>query len=172
MKTQGVNVESSVVYAGFWRRFAAFLIDALLISTVMGILYFIFIGLFVMVCAIANAGPIQPGEEPPALILVGLGAGFGVIILSLIISDTIICWLYFALMESSKRQATLGKMAMGIVVSNMKGKRISFARATGRHFAKIISRIILRIGFIMAGFTRKKQALHDMMADCLVVKKG
>ncbi len=172
MKTQGVNVEGSVVYAGFWRRFAAFLIDALLISTVMGILYFIFIGLFVMVCAIANAGPIQSGEEPAALVLVGLGAGFGVIILSLIISDTVICWLYFALMESSAKQATLGKMALRIVVTDANGQRISFGRATGRHFAKIISRIILRIGFIMAGFTRKKQALHDMMSDCLVVKKG
>ncbi len=172
MKTQGVNVESSVVYAGFWRRFAAFLIDALLISTVMGILYFIFIGLFVMVCAIANAGTIQSGEEPAALVLVGLGAGFGVIILSLIISDTIIRWLYFALMESSAKQATLGKIALRIFVTDANGQRISFGRATGRHFAKIISRIILRIGFIMAGFTRKKQALHDMMSDCLVVKKG
>ena len=172
MKTQGVNVEGSVVYAGFWRRFAAFLIDALLISTVMGILYFIFIGLFVMVCAIANAGTIQSGEEPPALVLVGLGAGFGAIILSLIISDTVICWLYFALMESSAKQATLGKIALRIFVTDANGQRISFGRATGRHFAKIISRIILRIGFIMAGFTRKKQALHDMMSDCLVVKKG
>ena len=172
MKTQGVNVEGSVVYAGFWRRFAAFLIDALLISTVMGILYFIFIGLFVMVCTIANAGTIQSGEEPAALVLVGLGAGFGAIILSLIISDTVICWLYFALMESSAKQATLGKIALRIFVTDANGQRISFGRATGRHFAKIISRIILRIGFIMAGFTRKKQALHDMMSDCLVVKKG
>ncbi len=172
MKTQGVNVEGSVVYAGFWRRFAAFLIDALLILTVMGILYFIFIGLFVMVCAIANAGTIQSKEDPAALILVGLGAGFGVIILSLIISDTVICWLYFALMESSAKQATLGKIALRIVVTDANGQRISFGRATGRHFAKIVSRIILRIGFIMAGFTRKKQTLHDMMSDCLVVKKG
>jgi uncharacterized RDD family membrane protein YckC len=74
-------------------------------------------------------------------------------------------------MESSYLQATLGKMAIGIVVTDLEGKRISFARATGRHFAKIISGFILFIGYIMAGFTQKKQALHDLIADCLVVKK-
>jgi len=74
-------------------------------------------------------------------------------------------------MESSSRQGTLGKMAVGIKVSDMQGNRISFARATGRFFGKIISKIILYIGFIMAGFTEKKQALYDIISDCLVVKK-
>ena len=80
-------------------------------------------------------------------------------------------WVYYALMESSVKQATLGKMAIGIIVTDMEGKRISFGRATGRHFAKIISLFILFIGFIMAGFTAKKQALHDLIADSLVLKK-
>ena len=74
-------------------------------------------------------------------------------------------------MESSSRQATVGKMATGIVVTDMTGKKISFAKATGRHFAKIISGVILLIGFIMIAFTQKKQGLHDIIADCLVVKK-
>jgi uncharacterized RDD family membrane protein YckC len=75
-------------------------------------------------------------------------------------------------MESSARQATLGKMALGIVVTDLDGNRIGFGRATGRYFAKILSALILLIGFIMAAFTQKKQGLHDIIAGTLVVKKA
>lgn len=81
-------------------------------------------------------------------------------------------WLYFALMESSELQATLGKMALGVVVTDGQGNRIGFGRATGRYFAKIVSGLILFIGYMMAGWTARKQALHDIMADCLVICKG
>ena len=77
-------------------------------------------------------------------------------------------WLYEALMESSAYQATLGKMILGMKVTDLYGNRISFARATGRLFAKIVSAMILGIGFIMVGFTERKQGLHDMMAGTLV----
>ncbi len=80
-------------------------------------------------------------------------------------------WLYFALMESSGKCASLGKMALGIKVTDLNGNGISFGTATGRFFGKMISGVILYIGFIMAGFTEKKQALHDIMAGCLVVNK-
>jgi len=80
-------------------------------------------------------------------------------------------WLYYALMESSKNQGTLGKMALGLKVTDMEGNRVSFGRATGRYFGKIISGMIMMIGYILAGLTEKKQALHDIMASCLVVKK-
>lgn len=82
----------------------------------------------------------------------------------------IIGWLYFAIMESSEGQATLGKQVVGIKVTDINGNRISFGRATGRYFAKIISTLTLCIGYMMAGWTAKKQALHDMIADTLVVK--
>ena len=78
--------------------------------------------------------------------------------------------LYFVLMESSAKQATLGKMALGLVVVDVDGNRISFLRALGRYFAKILSGIILLIGYIMVGFTERKQGLHDMIASTLVVK--
>jgi uncharacterized RDD family membrane protein YckC len=78
-------------------------------------------------------------------------------------------WIYEALMLSSAKQATLGKMALGLVVTDIEGRKLSFGRATGRHFAKYISAFILGIGFIMAAFTEKKQALHDMIAQTLVV---
>jgi uncharacterized RDD family membrane protein YckC len=82
----------------------------------------------------------------------------------------VINWLYYALLESSFKQATLGKMALGLKVTDMEGKRISFGQATGRYFAKILSGLILCIGYLMAAFTEKKQALHDIIVGTLVVK--
>jgi len=92
---------------------------------------------------------------------------FGVGLVGIIFVD----WLYEAAMLSSAWQATVGKRALGIVVTDDEGKRLSFAHATGRHFAKWLSRLTLYIGFIMAGFTKKKQALHDMVAGTLVVNR-
>jgi uncharacterized RDD family membrane protein YckC len=80
-------------------------------------------------------------------------------------------WLYEALMTSSEWQATLGKRALNIVVVGMDGGRITFWRATARHFLKYVSGFILFIGYIMAAFTEKKQALHDMMAETLVINR-
>jgi uncharacterized RDD family membrane protein YckC len=84
--------------------------------------------------------------------------------------STVAQWLYFALLESSSKQATVGKMALGIRVTDLDGRRITFGRATGRHFGKILSGLILGIGFLMAAFTERKQALHDMLAGTLVVR--
>ncbi len=87
------------------------------------------------------------------------------------IVGVILGWLYFALMESSSKQGTLGKMALGIKVTDLSGNAISFGRATVRHFGKILSTIILLAGYLMVAFTAKKQGLHDMIAGCLVVNK-
>ena len=80
-------------------------------------------------------------------------------------------WLYSAFMESSEHQATIGKIALHLKVTDLSGSRLSFGRATGRYFAKIISALILFIGFLMAGWTAKKQGLHDMIAGTLVVRQ-
>lgn len=82
----------------------------------------------------------------------------------------IIGWLYFAFFESSNKQATLGKMVLHLQVTDEDGKKLSFWRATGRHFAKILSSIILFIGHLMIGWTKKKQGLHDIIAKTLVIK--
>ena len=84
--------------------------------------------------------------------------------------SVVVGWLYYALMESSGMQATLGKKALGLIVTDESGQRISFARATGRYFAKIVSALILLIGFIMVAFTERKQGLHDKLAGTLVVR--
>jgi uncharacterized RDD family membrane protein YckC len=93
------------------------------------------------------------------------------LILFLVPVILILDWLYFALMESSSKQATLGKQALRIIVTDLEGKRISFGRATGRFFSKIFSIIIIYIGFIMVAFTGKKQGLHDMIVGTLVIAK-
>ncbi len=85
------------------------------------------------------------------------------------ILSMILAWLYGAYQESSPTQATIGKRIMGIMVTDMHGHRLSFLHATGRHFAKYISAVILGIGYLMAAFTPKKQGLHDMIAGTLVV---
>ena len=87
------------------------------------------------------------------------------------LAGILIGWLYSALLESSPNQATVGKMALGIKVTDLDGERISFGRATGRHFGKILSFLILCIGYLMVAFTERKQGLHDLMAGTLVVDK-
>ncbi len=84
--------------------------------------------------------------------------------------NIVVNWLYFAMMESGTNQATFGKKAMNLKVTNTEGHRISFGQATGRYFGKIISAIILLIGYLMMLWDDKKQTLHDKMANTLVVK--
>ena len=107
----------------------------------------------------------HPPSSPEELIPVF--ASMGRIFFFLIV----LTWLYYALLESSSWQATLGKKALGLEVTDLAGSRISFGRATGRYFARWISNMTLAIGYIMAGFTEKKQALHDILAGTLVIRK-
>jgi uncharacterized RDD family membrane protein YckC len=94
------------------------------------------------------------------------GWSFGPLgVLSLLVS-----WLYFAGSECSSAQATPGKKALGLVVTNLNHERISFGRATARYFSKFLSELTLYIGYVMIGFTAKKQGLHDMIAGTLVFK--
>ncbi len=99
------------------------------------------------------------------------GAVFGLGIFALVIALVVGNWLYHTWMESSRYEATLGKMALGIIVTDLNGGRISFVRANGRFFGKIVSGMLMNIGYLMAAFTEKKQALHDMLASTLVVLK-
>lgn len=150
-------------YAGFWKRFAAVLIDGIILSVV---------SLFLLVPLLGMLGlgfldaAMNDGDPSAGLIVAIIGAYLGTLMMSFLAG-----WLYYALMESSSKQATLGKMALGIIVTDMNGNRISFGRATGRYFGKFLSALILYVGYMMAGFTEKKQALHDIIAGCLVVNK-
>jgi uncharacterized RDD family membrane protein YckC len=153
-------------YAGFWLRFVAYFIDSLLIGAVMGV---------ILVIAVIGMGglafirtlPDRFNSNDPALI-----APFFVLYFLLIGVTLAGGWLYYAMMESSPRRGTFGKVVMGLTVTDLNAQQITFGRASGRFFAKIVTGLIpLGIGYIMAGFTEKKQALHDMIASCLVLKK-
>ena len=151
-----------MTYAGFWKRFAALLIDGILVSMVEGILFLPVLGMFgiSLFSAVNSESPSQIVGSVLALI----AASVGWVCLTAVVS-----WLYYALMESSERGATVGKLALGIRVVDSNGNRISFGRASGRYFAKIISGAILMVGYLMAAFTDRKQALHDIIAGCLVI---
>jgi len=159
------NGQNEVRYAGFWLRFVAYIIDDLILGCVGFLISIPFIGGIIF-------SAIGIGENPDNTenLVKGIAGVLGSVI-GLILAIAILGWLYFALMESSKTQATLGKMALGLKVTDLEGNPISFARATGRYFGKIISGMILYIGYILAGLTEKKQALHDIIAACLVVRK-
>jgi len=147
-----------VHYAGFWRRVVAHIIDGLVFTP----LLLVFLGTSGLFGAI-----LAPGGDHEGFATAVFGLGILVFILGLLVGT----WLYSTLMESSRYQATLGKMALGIIVTDLNGSRISFARANGRYFGKWVSGMMLNIGYFMAGFTEKKQALHDMLAGTLVVMK-
>ena len=153
------------LYAGFWLRFVAMIIDGL----ILGIPLVFLCVLLAVAFGISTAfGNIHAGE-PPDAILAALGLGFVAALILVLIAGS---WLYYAGTESSSWQATLGKKALGLYVTDLEGLRISFARASGRFFGKILSgHFTIYIGYIMAGFTAKKQALHDMLASCLVLRR-
>jgi uncharacterized RDD family membrane protein YckC len=144
-------------YAGFWRRLGAYLIDAILLGIVTSIL-----GSVLGMPMGMNAVSVMMSGDPAAIAAAQSGGNLGNL-LSILIGVG-----YFAGMESSSYQATLGKKVLGMVVTDLAGNRISLPRAIGRYFAKIVSAVILCIGFIMIAFTEKKQGLHDILAGTLV----
>ena len=149
-------------YSGFWLRFVAWIIDDILIIALpFWILSFLVQMAFGMQPTFAAPGSPPPQPPPPAYIGVSL---------LLNLANIVVGWLYAALLTSGPHMATFGKRAVGIRVTDLNGQRISFGRATGRHFAKILSGCTLLIGYLMAAFTERKQGLHDMIASTLVLK--
>lgn len=153
---ESLGMAVTPTYAGFWKRLAALIIDQLLLSTVgftLGVLFGVIIG--------GIMGARGADAESIAVVMTIVGYVIGVIL----------DWLYHTVLESSAKQGSLGKMALGIAVTDMSGQRISFARANGRYWAKILSLFCFFIGYIMAAFTQKKQGLHDILSGCLVINK-
>lgn len=140
-----MNKQSNFVgYAGFWKRFTAYCIDSTLLIIIYIVTWFIIV-------SFAVRRDIAVGIES--------------------ILGSVLTFIYFVGMESSSKQATLGKMAIGVIVTDLEGNRISFWRAFRRYWCKIISTLLLCVGFLMTGWTRKKQALHDIITGCLVINK-
>jgi uncharacterized RDD family membrane protein YckC len=144
-------VDTEYRYAGFWWRVLAYFIDYVIIV----VAFFVIGGVLGLGFGLSSADATTTGTLTLFLVLI---AFLGL-------------WLYYALSESSSWKGTFGKRACGLVVVDDVGNQISFGRATGRYFAKVISGIILCVGYMMAGWTRRKQGLHDMIAGTLVLRR-
>lgn len=164
--TPPVMTQSSVVYASFLSRFGALIID----SIVIGCLQFIVVAPIMGMMGLGIASQVQDGEVSDEAAVGMVGAAIAAMGTAMVMVYAISI-LYYAIMESSKSQGSLGKMAVGIKVTDMDGNRITFGKAFLRSIGKIISGMIMAIGYLMAAFTEKKQALHDLIASTLVVKK-
>ncbi len=165
---QQIAATAGVLYAGFWLRVVAAIIDNLILLIPMGLLYAVIL---------ASAMPMLmhgPTDDPMGLFFL-----LGPRILLLVVMGVVVRWLYWAGMESSEWQATLGKKALGLYVTDMDGRRTTFGRASGRFFAGRGISVVTPLGglyylidCIMVGFTDRKQALHDMIANCLVLRRA
>lgn len=164
--TSQVLIAPRVEYGGFWLRFLAYLIDGAVIMIGVCVVAIPLIFLTGFGTFLSEIHPEEDWNQNWIGVLVVVFLLFGA-------ASLVVTWLYHALMESSEWQATVGKKALGLVVTDMEGHRVSFWRATGRHFGKIVTNMVpLLIGYILAGFTEKKQALHDMIAGCLILQRG
>jgi len=141
-----VQIPRIFLYAGFWKRFVAFVIDFLTLGMAQ---YLVLIALGLQV-EISPDDPRAPGRSFVVLI---------------------VWWIYYAVLESSPLQASLGKRALDLAVTDLNGNRISFWRATARFWCKVISAIPLLVGFFMIPFTEKCQGLHDVLSGCLVLRR-
>ncbi|MCR9142204.1 MAG: RDD family protein [bacterium] len=185
----------SVTLAGFWRRFAAYVIDGIVVGFITVIAMLVGFGLLLLVFPLSfsdfaaassdllasigiSAGDLgvpasDDDGESGSMLIIGVRLYLSWMLLQMLMLTPLwVGWLYFALMESSENSATLGKMALNIVVSDRFGRRITFERATGRYFAKIISGFTFGVGYLMAAFSSRKQALHDIIAGCLLLYRG
>jgi uncharacterized RDD family membrane protein YckC len=143
---------------GFWIRFVAYLLDTFIVSIAAGVI----VGIFIAIVLLSDQ---SIDDSNDSLFIIG---GAIVMVLALIVIN----WLYEALMTSSPRGATLGKQALGLRIVRADGAQLSFGRATARHFLKVMITplVPLAIGYLMAAFTARKRALHDFLADTLVIR--
>ena len=157
-----------MVYAGFWKRLAAAWIDCLVSMAIWTI--YIYISGFLFVDQLVESAIAELHMDLTALNerindINAESLGYGLVF------SLGMTWIYYAVSEASRIQGTLGKLAVGIKVTDLNGNRIGLFRASGRYFAKYISATIIGIGYVMVAFTKRKQGLHDMMAGCLVIRQ-
>lgn len=154
-------------YAGFWQRFLALIIDSILIGVIRSILVIPILA----AVGLSFVSDFQNLDTADSSDIIAMVAAIFAAAMAMAAISSVISILYFSFLESSKYQASVGKLALGLIVVDLDGNRIDFGKALLRNIGKLVSAFILFIGYIMAGFTDKKQALHDMIASTLVVKK-
>jgi uncharacterized RDD family membrane protein YckC len=158
---EGVVAARTVAYGGFWIRFVAWMIDAIILAIISSVLQLAFAG------SLVRTIPVQPGVSPSAAVL---GRFMGTAGLLYLLSVAIAAC-YEGLFVA-KLGATPGKMVLSLKVFRPDGSPVAMGRAFGRYFAKLLSGFTLLIGYIIAGFDSQKRALHDMICDTRVVRTG
>lgn len=153
--------EPTLVYAGFWRRWLAAFLDEIVLFA-LAVPFFV---LWILPHYSLSAQQIETMSTEKQMEVVGAYLLYALV-------SMLVQFLYFGLMESSKRRATLGRMAVGIQVVDTHGQRITLSRAFGRRLARILTNFTLAIGYVMQVFTRRRQALHDKIAGTLVVREA
>ena len=162
-------------YASFFKRFIAHLVDVVLVHLLIGVLIIPVALMFVSGgilsrCILLEPWNITPETNPLEILEMTLEMIPVLFVVMWIAIFAFLYWLYFAIFESSPRQATPGKMMMGIFVTDIYGRRISFLRALGRTLGKVLSKAFCYLGYILALFTDRSQALHDLLANTLVLE--
>jgi uncharacterized RDD family membrane protein YckC len=142
-------------FAGFWLRAVAYLIDTVFISLVFGLIASFYPSTFIKFPGAASISLTSLPQLTPIAFAITITA----------------TWFYYTMFEASIWQATPGKRVMRLYVADLNGQRVTFARAAARNFAKMISSLTFLVGYLVAGFTEKKQALHDILASCLVLRR-
>jgi uncharacterized RDD family membrane protein YckC len=149
------------VPAGFWRRFWGHLLDHFLLGVVMTPVILLIMMPLMATSSIGWADSDLPEEVAGAL----AGA-----VLTVVFMTVTVNWLYFAILHSSSRQATIGQWALGIRITDLDARRISFARASGRYFASMLTGLTFGIGYLIMLLTARRQTLHDLIAGTVVVR--
>lgn len=135
-------------YGGFWRRLAAHAIDIMLLGLISSL-----VSSLIGITAVEGDEPFNQRQLLVVLFALGLAT------------------LYYGLWESSPTQATPGKLALSLRVAGRDGRRIAFPRAAVRYWGKLLSTLLLGVGFVMIAFTRRRQGLHDLLADTIVLQQ-
>jgi len=157
----GALPESGVVYAGFWRRCGAMILDGVLLNVVTFPM-----GMMAMIPMTSRMEAMRDSDFSPEQFASFMGLYFMIAGCGLLIA-----WLYSALMLASKRQATVGMMAIGLIATDVQGRPLSFARATGRYFATLVTSCTLGIGYLVMLFNQRRQTVHDLIAGTVIVRK-
>jgi uncharacterized RDD family membrane protein YckC len=142
-------------FAGFWLRAFAYLFDTVLISLFFGLIASFYPATFIKFADTASTSLASLPQLTPIAFAITITA----------------TWFYYTMFEASVWQATPGKRVLRLYVTDLNGQRVTFARAAARNFAKLISSLTFLVGYLVAGFTEKKQALHDILASCLVLRR-
>ena len=166
-----MNENNDVVAASFGKRLVAFIIDSILLSIPTMIIQNYTIGDQMKAIQEKAMNDAMNGIQIDLLYIIGLYEPILTqhYIISLI--SFVMGAMYYMLMEASSKQATLGKIAMKIIVVDSRGNKLSYGRALGRYFARIVTQFTLLIGYFIMLFNKKSQTLHDMIASCLVIEE-